>query len=620
MEQDLRPPKLPNLAFDDEEVEETKLNQNFAGAGVDSGTISADFAARPYLVLVSGTTLRQVFVLDGREHVIGRSAECSVHLPDASVSRAHARVLCEGEEYSIEDLESGNGTFLNGKRIDGKYRLTAGDRVRIGTAIILRFEWPTDFGTDEAPSSTTTLRRTLEPWSPTSWKAKPAVQLPRYEDAAELERARSQLARFPPLVTSWEVDRLKGLIAEAQEGKRFLLQGGDCAEMFAECESTIITNKLKILLQMSVILAHATRKPIIQVGRFAGQYAKPRSKPTEVINGVELPSYVGDLVNRPEFTAEARRANPDYLISGYQHASLTLNFIRSLCAGGFSDLRRPEFFDLTVFDRQELSPELRSEYARMTQQISEGLHFLRAMGDGSLDEIARVEFFASHEGLNLVYESAQTKQVPRRDGWYCHTTHLPWVGERTRALDGAHMEFFRGIANPIGVKIGPTATPRDVIALLRALNPSDEPGKIVLIVRMGAGNVPTKLPPIIEAVTRARRKVLWVTDPMHGNGMVTKAGIKTRDFTAILQEIEESFDTHDQCGSRLGGAHFELTGDDVTECIGAGLTEGDLDLRYLTTCDPRLNYRQAMEMAFCIARRVGTSSVRRVSSILPPRV
>jgi 3-deoxy-7-phosphoheptulonate synthase len=253
----------------------------------------------------------------------------------------------------------------------------------------------------------------------------------------------------------------------------------------------------------------------------------------------------------------------------------------------------------------------------MSREVASCLHFLRAIGGRDVNELARGEFFASHEGLNLAYESAQTRRVPRRDNWYCLTTHFPWIGARTRQTKGAHVEFFRGIANPIGVKIGPETTPQEVIGLLRILNPHDEPGKIVLIVRMGAGVVPQKLPPLIEAVQRARRTVLWVSDPMHGNGIVTKSGIKTRNFESILREISETFDVHEKCGSSLGGVHFELTGEDVTECIGAGVSEADLDTRYLTACDPRLNYSQAVEMAFSIARRLTRSSVR-MESAKPP--
>jgi len=369
---------------------------------------------------------------------------------------------------------------------------------------------------------------------------------------------------------------------------------------------------------MSLVLTHAARKPVIRVGRIAGQYAKPRSKPTEIRDGVELPSYLGDLVNRPEFTPEARRHDPEMLLAGYQHAMMTMNFIRALCAGGFSDLRRSEYFDLSMFERADLPLAMRDEHRQMSAKIADGLQFIRSFGDRAADELAKVDFFSSHEGLNLHYEAAQTRQVPRRDGWYCLTTHFPWIGERTRALDGAHIEFFRGIQNPIGVKIGPTATPAELLELARVLNPNDEPGKLVFIVRMGAGVVPQKLPPLLDAFKRSRRHVLWICDPMHGNGVVTRSGLKTRNFDAILQELEESFDAHEVAGTRIGGIHFELTGENVTECIGEGISEADLDTRYLTACDPRLNYHQAISMAFRIARRIDTSSVRRTSSVPPP--
>jgi 3-deoxy-7-phosphoheptulonate synthase len=612
--------RLPNLGEDDGE-EATVMTDSLS----DSAQISSSFAARPYLIVVGGTASSRVFSLGETDQVLGRGGNAAVQativLADQGVSRAHARITCDGDDYIVEDLKSANGTFLNGKRIEGKYRLTPGDRIRLGPTIILRFEWPTpEVDTDAGVSSGSVTSFSLRAaWSPTSWHSKVAAHMPTYAADGELERAVAALSELPPLVTSWEIHRLKTQLAEAQNGERFLLHGGDCAETFAGCTPLTITNKLKILLQMSLVLTHAARKPVIRLGRLAGQYAKPRSKPTEVKNGVELPSYLGDLVNRPEFTAAARRHDPALLVEGYKLSGMTLNFIRSLCAAGFSDLRKPGYFDLNgVFDNEEAPTGVRDEYARMKRQVSEGLHFLRAMGEQDTHDLTRVEFFTSHEALNLHYEAAQTRTVPNREGWYCLTAHLPWIGERTRLATGAHVEFLRGVTNPIGVKIGPDANPSDVVSLLRILNPDDEPGKMVLIIRMGVGKVPKKLPPIIEAVTRARRKVLWVTDPMHGNSLVTKSGIKTRNFSDILQEVEETFDTHEACGSLLGGIHFELTGEDVTECIGAGLTEADLDLRYLTACDPRLNYRQAMEMTFAIARRIATSTVRRASSRPPP--
>jgi 3-deoxy-7-phosphoheptulonate synthase len=444
-------------------------------------------------------------------------------------------------------------------------------------------------------------------WTPNSWETKPAEQQVRYDDPEALASAVTRLRTLPPLVTSWEIERLKAFIADAQAGRRFLLQGGDCAETIVDCRPDIITNKLKILLQMSLVLIHGGKKPVIRVGRFAGQYAKPRSKPVEVKDGVELPSYYGDLVNRPEFTAEARRADPQLLLSGYSHAALTLNFIRSLSAGGFADLHHPEYWDLSFFNRAELPPEVKREYESTTRELSEALRFMEALGESTVDELTRVDFFTSHEGLNLLYESAQTRPVPRRAGHYDLTVHLPWIGERTRALEGAHIEFFRGIRNPVGVKLGPSVAPDDVVRLVERLNPDDEPGKIVLITRMGAVKVEAALPPLIEALRRSGRRVLWVSDPMHGNMQVTQSGWKTRNFDNILREVELSFDAHESCGSHLGGVHFELTGDDVTECIGGGINESDLDRNYLSVCDPRLNYRQALEMAFLVARRMGKS-------------
>jgi 3-deoxy-7-phosphoheptulonate synthase len=440
------------------------------------------------------------------------------------------------------------------------------------------------------------------PWTTDSWRDKPHAQDVAYDDPDALARALAKLRTLPPLVTSWEVERLKQLVAEAQQGKRFLLQGGDCAETLDDCQPGIIANKLKILLQMALVLVHAGKKPVVRVGRFAGQYAKPRSKPTEERGGVTLPSYFGDLVNRPAFTAEARRADPRALIEAYHHAAHTLNFVRSLTAAGFADLHHPEYWDLAFLSRADLSPALREEYTRATQTLAEALRFMEAIGESSVDELTRAAFYASHEGLNLNYESAQTRTVPRREGHYLLTTHMPWIGERTRALDGAHVEFFRGIQNVVGVKLGPSIDPQDAVRLFEALNPTNEVGKLVAITRMGAANVERALPPLVEAVRRAERHVLWVCDPMHGNGITTAGGLKTRNFDDILKEIELSFAIHHDAGRELGGVHFELTGDDVTECVGGGVSELDLDRNYASVCDPRLNYRQALEMALRIGR------------------
>ncbi|WP_441286493.1 3-deoxy-7-phosphoheptulonate synthase class II [Sorangium sp. KYC3313] len=449
-----------------------------------------------------------------------------------------------------------------------------------------------------------------QPWSPDSWRERfNAAPLP-YDDPDAVQVAVEKLRALPPLVTSWEVERLKGYLAEAQVGRRFVLQGGDCAETLDDCRPNIVTNKLKILLQMSLVLVHGARRPVVRLGRFAGQYAKPRSSPVETRDGVSLPSYFGDLINRAPFDASARRPDPNLMIAGYQHAAITLNFIRSLSEGGFADLHHPEYWDLSFLERADLPGELRERYQRMTEQVGEALRFMEALAEVPVGELSRVEFFTSHEGLHLHYESAQTRKVARRPGFYDLTTHLPWIGERTRQPDGAHVEFFSGVENPLGIKLGPKTLRDDVIRLLDRLNPTDEPGKIVLIVRMGAGRVRDGLPPLIEAVRSAGRKVLWMSDPMHGNTQTTSSGIKTRNFEDILTEIEASFEVHESMGSHLGGVHFELTGDDVTECVGAGLTESDLDQRYASLCDPRLNYRQSLEMAFRIAHRMAEASRR----------
>ena len=445
-------------------------------------------------------------------------------------------------------------------------------------------------------------------WTPDSWKSKIDPQAIPYDDAAALEAACARLRELPPLVTSWEIARLKKLLAEAQRGERFLVQGGDCAETLADCRSPIIANKLKILLQMSLVMVHEGKRPVVRVGRFAGQYAKPRSKLVEAREGVVRPSYFGDMVNRSDFSEGGRRPDPDNMVVAYSHAAMTLNFVRSLSAGGFADVHHPEYWELSFFRRAKVSDSLREEYERTTSQLAEALRFMEALHESSVEELTRVDFYTSHEGLNLHYESSQTRRVPRREGWFDLTTHFPWIGERTRSLDGAHVEFFRGVENPVGVKLGPSVGADQLLGLIDALNPSNEPGKVALVTRMGASRVSDVLPGLVEAVTRAGKLVLWVCDPMHGNTQATPSGVKTRDFDDILREVERTFDVHDRCGTHLGGVHFEMTGEDVTECIGgaAGVTIEDLDRNYASACDPRLNYRQTLEMGFRIAKRLGS--------------
>ena len=443
-------------------------------------------------------------------------------------------------------------------------------------------------------------------WTPTSWQSRPATQQPKYKDQAALQTALLQLAKLPPLVTSWEIEKLKSQLAEAAAGERFMLQGGDCSESFEDCEPSAITRKLKILLQMSLVLVQGGRRRVIRVGRFAGQYAKPRSADTETRGGVTLPCYRGDMVNRPAFRPEDREPNPELLVKAQGRAALTINFIRALVDGGFADLHHPEYWDLGFVSKSPLA----SEYMRTVQSIGESLRFMETLTGHNASDINRVDFFTSHEGLHLYYEQAQTRQVPRRPGWYNLSTHFPWIGERTRNVDGAHVEYFRGIANPIGVKIGPGVTPEEALCLCSVLNPTNEPGRLTFIHRMGADKVGDRLPPLVETVERAGKKVLWCCDPMHGNTEMTSGGVKTRRFERIISELEQSCLILKECGAHLGGVHFELTGENVTECLGgaSGITEADLQRDYRTHVDPRLNYEQAMEMAFLLARLLAPKS------------
>jgi 3-deoxy-7-phosphoheptulonate synthase len=448
-------------------------------------------------------------------------------------------------------------------------------------------------------------------WTPVSWQTKPAAQLPTYPDAQALQAALDQLARLPPLVTSWEIENLKAQLAGATRGDRFMLQGGDCSESFAECESDAIVSKLKILLQMSLVLAQGGKKRVTRVGRFAGQYAKPRSVDTETRDGVTLPCYRGDMINRAGFTAEDRTPDPQLLLRAYERSGLTINFIRALIEGGFADLHHPEYWELSFVSK---CPHA-ADYTRMVESIGESLRFMEALSGSVMADIGRVDFFTSHEGLHLYYEQAQTRRPPHRTGWYDLSTHFPWIGERTRALDGAHIEFFRGIANPIGVKIGPGFTGDEALALADTLNPDNEPGRLTFIHRLGAERVAECLPPLVEDIRRQGKHVLWCCDPMHGNTESTSTGIKTRRFEKILAELETSFRVLDESGAHLGGVHFELTGENVTECLGgaSGITEADLTRDYRTQLDPRLNYEQAMEMALVLARLMSRKSHGRKS-------
>jgi 3-deoxy-7-phosphoheptulonate synthase len=439
-------------------------------------------------------------------------------------------------------------------------------------------------------------------WSPTSWQSRTALQQAAYGDAEGLTRVLDEMGRLPPLVTSWEVERLRSELARAAQGEAFVLQGGDCAESFDDCRAEPIAAKLKILMQMSLVLVHGTRKPVIRIGRIAGQYAKPRSTDAETRGDVTLPAYRGDIINRDGFSAADRAPDPTLMLRAYERAALTLNFIRALTDGGFADLHHPEYWDVS-FAKGTPNAE---QYERIVESIRESLDFVSAITGVESEVLRRVDVFTSHEALALPYEQAQTRQVPRRAGWYNLSTHFPWIGMRTAQLDGAHVEFFRGIRNPLGIKLGPAMTKDWLLGLLDVLDPDRDPGRITLIHRMGAGNVAEKLPPLLEAVREAGRTVLWICDPMHGNTETTPTGIKTRRFDKIVTELEQSFEVHYQLGSYLGGVHIELTGEDVTECVGGarGLVEADLDRAYKSRVDPRLNYEQALEMAMRISRHV----------------
>jgi len=442
----------------------------------------------------------------------------------------------------------------------------------------------------------------MSTWTPDSWKQFTVSQQPVYPDPAELELVLKELSNLPPLVTSWEVESLKGHLAACARGDMFLLQGGDCAESFNSCHPKPITSLLKIMLQMSLVLTHGTRRRVVRVGRIAGQYAKPRSADQEQRGDEILPTYRGDLFNRSGFTQGDRTPDPSLLLRGYERAALTLNFIRGLIDGGFADLHHPEYWDLAFVDE---SP-MKAQYRRLVANIQDSVEFMEHVLGASADTMRRVEFFTSHEGLSLNYEQAQTQMVPRRSGYYNLTTHFPWIGMRTAQADGAHVEYFRGIRNPIGVKVGPTMTDEALERLLDVLHPDDEPGRLTLIHRFGSGNVRDHLPRLIDVVKRSGKTVNWTVDAMHGNTETTADGIKTRRFENVLSEIRDSFAVHTEENSILGGVHFELTGENVTECLGGArqLSEQDLHRAYVSKCDPRLNYEQALEMAMLVAHQL----------------
>ena len=439
-------------------------------------------------------------------------------------------------------------------------------------------------------------------WTPDSWQSRLAQQQPVYDDQQQVEATLRTLGQLPPLVTAWEVDRLKQQLATAADGATFVLQGGDCSESFRDCNANSILRKLKVLIQMSLVIICQSHQKVIRIGRVAGQYAKPRSDSVETRDGVKLPSYRGDIVNRSGFTEADRRPNPDLLLRAYERSALTINYIRALSEGGFADLHHPENWDLE-FVRN--TPGSR-RYQELLESLSDAIRFMEVVSESELEQLTRVDFFTSHEGLHLLFEQAVTRTDQRNRGSYNLSTHLPWIGDRTRAIDGAHVEYFRGIRNPLGVKVGNSMAADELVDLIRVLNPENELGRLTLIHRFGADRIASHLPQLADTVRRSGLNVLWSCDPMHGNIQTTRGGIKTRSFDDITLEIISAFRIHREVGTRLSGIHLELTGEDVTECLGgpANLSEMDLQRDYRSEVDPRLNYEQAMEIAYLIAEQL----------------
>lgn len=433
-------------------------------------------------------------------------------------------------------------------------------------------------------------------WHPASWRSRPIKQQPVYPDEKALDEALAAIRSYPPLIFPNEVESLRQELAEAAHGRALLLQGGDCAERFQDCTPEAITSKLKILLQMSLILSYGSRQSVVRVGRIAGQYAKPRSSEYEEYGAVKLPVFRGDNINSFERDAMGRAPDPARLVQGYQTASMTLNYIRALLANGFADIHHPENWDLSSFPHSPQKDMYQEVVVRMQDALSL-VETTSGLRDGGQHN---THFYTSHEGLLLGLEEAMTRYDHDLGGYYNLGAHMLWIGDRTRDLDGAHVEYFRGIRNPVGIKWGPSADPREMVAILRTLNPDNVPGRTTIITRFGIDCVATHLPRAIQAVREAGLSVLWSADPMHGNAVLTKDGVKTRDFAAILAELKTCFRIHHQESSWLGGVHFELTGENVTECTGgaAGVREVDLKRQYETFCDPRLNYSQSLEMAF----------------------
>jgi 3-deoxy-7-phosphoheptulonate synthase len=442
------------------------------------------------------------------------------------------------------------------------------------------------------------------PWDPNSWRECPIRQVPTYPDVTRLEDMEARIGKYPPLVFAGEARRLKAHLALAAEGKAFVLQGGDCAESFSDFTANIIRDTFRVLLQMAVVLTFGASLPVVKMGRMAGQFAKPRSSDSETQDGITLPSYRGDIVNGPEFTEESRTPDPARMEFGYFQSASTLNLLRAFSSGGYADLHEVHRWNLDFVDRSPLA----ERYRDLSSRIDETLSFMAACGMTSATQrdLRETDFYVSHEALLLPYEQALARIDSTTGDWYGCSAHFLWIGDRTRQAEGAHVEFLRGLQNPLGMKVGPTQEPDDLLKLLDILNPNNEAGRITLISRMGAAMVEAKLPPLVRAVERSGHKVVWLSDPMHGNTISTSSKVKTRNFDSILREVRSFFDIHAAESTWAGGVHVEMTGQDVTECIGGAhrLTEADLSGRYETFCDPRLNAEQSLELAFLIAEEL----------------
>ena len=441
-------------------------------------------------------------------------------------------------------------------------------------------------------------------WTPDSWRDCPIRQVPAYPDQAKLEAMERKIGRYPPLVFAGEARRLKAQLALVSEGKAFVLQGGDCAESFSEFTANSFRDTFRVLLQMAVVLTFGASLPVVKMGRMAGQFAKPRSSDNETQGDVTLPSYRGDIVNGPEFTAEARIPDPARMEFGYFQSASTLNLLRAFASGGYADLHEVHRWNLEFVERSPLA----ERYRDLAGRIDETLNFMAACGmtSATTRDMRETDFYISHEALLLPYEQALTRIDSTTGDWYGCSAHFLWIGDRTRQAEGAHVEFLRGVKNPLGMKVGPTQEPDDLIRILDILNPANEAGRITLISRMGADKVGARLPPLVRAVEREGRKVVWLCDPMHGNTISTVNKLKTRNFDSILSEVRGFFDVHAAEGSWGGGVHVEMTGQNVTECTGGAhkLSEADLTERYETFCDPRLNAEQSLELAFLVAREL----------------